>query len=73
MLLSASRKPGTLCRNNMVTQTKHNISSETATDLLKNGQPLIGSYVEGEIKIEIRGSWSEEVVIENCVIEYFSV
>ncbi|NQX81964.1 MAG: hypothetical protein HRT66_08225 [Flavobacteriaceae bacterium] len=56
----------------MKTTPKHNISIERATDLLKDGQPLSDAYVSGELKIETDESWDKEVVIENCVIEYFS-
>jgi len=29
-------------------------------------------YVEGELKVETTEAWDKEVVVENCVIEYFS-
>ena len=56
----------------MKTIPKHNISIERATDLLTEGQPLSDAYVGGELKIETSENWDKEVVIENCVIEYFS-
>jgi hypothetical protein len=58
--------------NNMTTQPKHNISTERATDLLKDGQPLTDIFVGGEIKIETDKTWDKEIVIENCIVEYFS-
>ena len=58
--------------NNMTTQPKHNISTERATDLLKEGQPLTNVYVDGELKIEASDNWDKEVVFDNCIIEYFS-
>lgn len=58
--------------NNMKTIPKHNISIERATDLLKDGQPLSDAYVSGELRIETSDNWEKEVVIENCIIEYFS-
>jgi hypothetical protein len=51
---------------------KHNISPERATDLLQEEQPLIDCYIDGEIKIETNETWDKEVVMENCVVEYFS-
>ncbi len=56
----------------MTTQPKHNISVDTATDILNNGQPLTDFYIDGEIKIETNETWDKEVVIENCIVEYFS-
>ncbi len=56
----------------MTTQPKHNISSERATDLLQDGQPLLDLYIDGEIKIETNETWDKEIIIENCIIEYFS-
>jgi hypothetical protein len=58
--------------NNMTTQPKHNITTERATDLLKDGQPLTDIYVDGELKIEVEENWDKEVVFENCIVEYFS-
>ena len=56
----------------MKTQPRYNITTERATDLLKDGQPLIDVYVDGELKIEINDIWDKEVVFENCILEYFS-
>lgn len=59
----------------MKTQPKHNISTERATDSLKDGQPLIDAYLDGNIRIEISegwDKWDKEVVMENCIIEHFS-
>ena len=56
----------------MRTLSRHNISTERATNLLKIGQPLTDYCVDGEIKIETNETWKEEVIIENCIIEYFS-
>jgi len=58
--------------NNMKTQPTHNITTERATDLLKEGRPLTGIYVDGELKIETSDTWGKEVVFENCIVEYFS-
>ncbi len=51
---------------------KHNILIERVADLLKGVQPLSDAYVGGELKIETLKNWTREVVIENCVIKYFS-
>jgi hypothetical protein len=56
----------------MTGQPRHNITPERATDLLKDGQPLNDCYVDGQVKIETSETWDKEVVIENCIIEYFS-
>jgi hypothetical protein len=56
----------------MMIQPTHNMASERATDLLKDGHPLIDFFVDGELKIETNESWDKVVVFENCVIEYFS-
>lgn len=56
----------------MTTRPKYNISTEKAADLLKDGQPLIDFYVEGELKIETNETWDKEVIFENCIVEYFS-
>ena len=58
--------------NNMETLPKNIISLERAMNVLNDGQPLKDLCVEGEMKIEIGGVWDKEVVIENCMIEYFS-
>ena len=56
----------------MTTKPKHNITTERATDLLKNGQSLTDSYINGELRIETNENWDKEVVFENCIVEYFS-
>ena len=56
----------------MTTQPKHNISTERATDLLQDGLSLLDFYIDGEIKIETNETWDKEIIIENCIIEYFS-
>ena len=56
----------------MTTQPTHNITTERATDLLKDGRPLIDVYVNGELKIEVEENWDKEVVLENCIVEKFS-
>lgn len=53
-------------------QPTHNISSETAYDLLQNGQALVDVYVQGDLNIEICEEWNHEVVFENCIVEDFS-
>ena len=58
--------------NIMITQPKHNMSVDRATDLLNDGLPLIDCYIDGEIKIETDETWNKEVIIENCIIEYLS-
>jgi hypothetical protein len=40
--------------------------------LLKDGQPLTDCYIDGQIKIETSETWDKEVIIENCIVEYFS-
>jgi hypothetical protein len=65
-------KPQTVSGNNMTTQPTHNITTERATDLLKDGRPLIDVYVNGELKIEVEENWDKEVVLENCIVEKFS-
>ncbi len=56
----------------MKTQPTHNISTERATDLLKDGLPLMNIYVKGKLKIEVSDNWDKEVVFENCIVEKFS-
>lgn len=56
----------------MTTQPKHNITIERATDLLKDGRPLIDIYVDGVLKIEPNGIWDKAIVFENCIVECFS-
>jgi hypothetical protein len=58
--------------NRMTTQPKHNILADRATDLLRDAEPLVNCYIAGEIKIETNETWDKEVVLENCVVEYFS-
>lgn len=47
------------------------ISSQRATDLLKSGQQIIGAYIGGEIKILGESDWSTEILISDCIVEYF--
>ncbi|UOK42168.1 MULTISPECIES: hypothetical protein [Flavobacterium] len=56
----------------MKTEPKHNITTERATDLLKDGEPIIDFYIEGEVVIEGLDNWEKEVVFENCIIKHFS-
>jgi hypothetical protein len=56
----------------MLTQPTNNITTERATDLLKDGRPLIDFYVNGKLKIEVNETWDKEVVFKNCVLENFS-
>ncbi len=56
----------------MTTQPKHNVTVERAIDLLKGGQPLLNLYIDGEITIESNETWSKEIVIDNCIVDYFS-
>jgi len=70
--ISVLRQAFSVGGNNMTTKPKHNISSDKATDLLNAGQPLSNFYISGELVIEITGTWDKEIVIENCVVEYFS-
>jgi len=51
---------------------KNNISPERAIDLLNEGLALKDAYINGELKIETNETWDRTVVIENCIIEYFS-
>ena len=54
-------------------QQKEILTPQKANSLLKDGQPLKNLIVEGNIVIEIADSyWEKEVVIDNCIIEYFS-
>lgn len=55
-----------------MTTPKHSISTERATDLLRDGRPLTDIYVVGELKIETNETWDKEVVFENYIVEYFS-
>lgn len=50
----------------------HNITSERATDLLYEGQPIQDVYVDGKVILELSETWEKEIVFENCIIEYFS-
>ena len=62
--------PRNVSGNNMTTQPKHNITTERATDLLKDGRPIIDIYVEGELKIVgVDDYWNKDVVFENCIVE----
>lgn len=56
----------------MTTQPTYNISTERASDLLKDGQPLTNVYVDGELKIEVNDNWDKVVAFENCIVESFS-
>jgi hypothetical protein len=56
----------------MTIQPTHNITNERANDLLKDGQPLKNIFVSGELKIETNETWDQEVVFENCIVEFFS-
>ena len=51
---------------------KQNISAKKATALLKDGSKLFDLCIEGELKIESTEKWNKQLVIENCLIEYFS-
>lgn len=53
-------------------QPKYSISNERATDLLKNGEPLLDVYINGELIIETNENWDKEVVFENCIVDFFS-
>ena len=50
---------------------KNRISSETALDLLRNGQPIVDAHVEGDLVIETIDNWEKEVVMENSIVEHF--
>ncbi len=41
----------------MTTKPKNEITTEKATGLLNEGQPLIDKYVGGELKIETNEIW----------------
>lgn len=56
----------------VTTQQRHNITTERATELLKDGQRLTDVYIDGELKIEAEDTWHNEVVFEDCIVEYFS-
>ena len=56
----------------MTSKPKHNITTERAIELLNDGQPLSNVYVDGELRIETEVTWDKEVLLENCIIEYFS-
>lgn len=62
----------TINGNTMTTQPTRIVSIQRATDLLKNGQPLANSCINGELKIEVNDNWNKEVIFDNCIIEYFS-
>ncbi len=40
----------------MTTQLNHNITTQRATDLLKQGQPLTNVYIDEKLKIETNGT-----------------
>lgn len=53
-------------------EPKHNVSKERATDILKDGQPLVSLYIAEKLELSGLDNWREEIVIENCIIEAFS-
>lgn len=55
-----------------MTQPEYNTTTERATNLLKDGQPLIDVYIDGKLTIETTENWNKEVVFENCIVDYFS-
>lgn len=55
----------------MTIQPKHNISKERATDIIKEGLPLVDFYIEGGIDLATSFNWEQEVIIENCIVENF--
>ena len=50
---------------------QHNISSETALDILKNSDVLRNVYVSGKIELPSGEHWANGINIHNCVIEHF--
>lgn len=56
----------------MTIHAKNNISISRALDILNGGLPLIDFFIDGEILIVENGIWEKEVIIENCIVEYFS-
>jgi len=50
---------------------KHNISAARALGLLTFGKPINDAYVGGEIYLSGESAWDKEVVISNCIVEYF--
>jgi hypothetical protein len=56
----------------MTVQPKHSISFDQANTILIKAQPLVDCYVSGEVRIETHEGWEKEVVLEDCILEYFS-
>jgi len=53
----------------MTTLPTNKITTERATDLLKDGRPLTDFYVEGKIDLATSFNWEKEVIIENCIVD----
>jgi hypothetical protein len=52
-------------------QPIHNISAERTVDILNSGQQLQDAYISGEVKIVGESAWNNEIIISDCIIEYF--
>jgi hypothetical protein len=57
----------------MAIQPHSNISSARAMDLINDGLPLVDAYVNGTILLSGENDWDKEIVIENCIIDYFDI
>lgn len=56
----------------MPAQLRNKITVERAIDLLKDGQPLSNCYIDGKLNFEFNETWNKEVLIDNCIVDYFS-
>jgi hypothetical protein len=48
---------------------REKITGQKATELIKNGAPLIDKEVEGEIDLIAVDDWEKNIVIDNCIID----
>ena len=56
----------------MTPQPAHTTTSEEAFQRLKDGQQLVSYNILGQLKLETTDTWDKEVVLKDCVVEYFS-
>ncbi len=50
---------------------REKITGDKATELIKNGTPLVGKEVEGKIDLVNIDNWEKVIVIDNCIIDNF--
>ena len=50
---------------------REKITGDKATELIKNGIPLVDKEVEGKIDLVNIDNWDKDILIDNCIIDSF--